>query len=288
MCAAVSQSDLLNPPLPVQDPLAGIRARGKVVVEARGHGSATQLITLEECGGYRCKFPTSPEPWLDAMVVNTGGGVAGGDRLEIEVSVSGGGNLHVSTATAERIYRSLGHPTTISARLIVGARSTLVWSPQPTIAFSGSRLDRRYEIVIGPGASFLMSETICFGRRGSGERMADGLLRDRWLVRREGRLVHAEIASMAGDIGAVLDRPAVLGGANVASTLIYAAPDADDLLDKVRDVLTHFGGGIAAGCKSGLLLVRAAGTRLEQIERAFSAATEVLTSRQRVSMTGAR
>ncbi len=48
---------------------------------------------------------------LDAVIVNTGGGMTGGDRFSLGIKVGAGADVSVTTAAAEKIYRSLGPDT---------------------------------------------------------------------------------------------------------------------------------------------------------------------------------
>lgn len=280
MFAAASPYDRPAASPPSSDPLAGIRARGVVRLSANGDASGTHLVSLEESGGYRCKFPATSAPWLQAAIVNTGGGVAGGDRITLSVEAAGAAHLRIGSATAERIYRSLGATTRIDAHLKATDCATLVWTPQPTIVFSGSKLDRRYDIELERTSTILLAETLCFGRRDNGERMRDGALRDRWFIRRDGNLVHAELTKLEGEIGAILDRRAAMSGAHITATLILASPDAEDQVDFVRTILADDGGLSAAGARAGLLIVRAIGTRLEHVDRTMSTITDRLLSRR--------
>ncbi|HRK18103.1 MAG TPA: urease accessory protein UreD [Hyphomicrobiaceae bacterium] len=280
MFAIASPSDRPAVSQPECDPLAGIRARGVVRLSTFGDASGTRIASLEESGGYRCKFPTTAAPWLQAAIVNTGGGVAGGDHIALSVTATATAHLRIGTATAERIYRSLGATTRVEAHIRAIDAATLVWAPQPTIIFSGSRLDRRYDIELDRTATVLVAEALCFGRRDNGELMGQGALRDRWYIRRDGDLVHAELTKLEGDIGAILDRRATLAGAHIAATLIFASPDAEDHVDGVRDLLAEGGSLSAAGVRAGLLIVRSVGTRLEHVERTLSRISAYLLSRR--------
>ncbi len=51
----------------------------------------------------------------EAIIINTSGGLAGGDRLEIDVQAAS--DLCLTTQAAEKVYRSLSDETRISTRL---------------------------------------------------------------------------------------------------------------------------------------------------------------------------
>ena len=68
-------------------------------------------------------------------------------------------------------------------------------------------LTRRIDVDLAPtDASLLMAEAVVFGRAAMGEAMQQGLLADRWRVRRGGRLVFAETVRLDGAIAEKLAR----------------------------------------------------------------------------------
>jgi urease accessory protein len=245
--------------------LAGVRADVEVAIGCAADGARTRLTTLTERGGYRAKFPSTPGVGLEAVIVNSGGGVAGGDRVRLSASAGAGARLTVSTATAERIYRSLGPATEIDVRLQAQAGATLGWLPQPTILFSGARLERRFEVDLAADARLILAETFVFGRIASGEIMCDGLVRDRWRIRRDGRLAFAETTRLDGDLAALLDRAIVAGGARATALTVVAAPDAEDFRDRVREALADCRADLGVSAWNGLLVVRALASGLDAV-----------------------
>jgi urease accessory protein len=245
--------------------LAGVRADVDVSVSCAATGPRTHLTSLTERGGYRAKFPRTPGTGLEAVIVNSGGGVAGGDRVRLSASAGAGARLTVSTATAERIYRSLGPSTEINVRLQADAGTTLGWLPQPTILFSGARLDRRFEVDLAADARLILAETFVFGRIASGEIMGDGMVRDRWRIRRDGRLAFAETTRLDGDLAALLDRPTIAGGARATALIVVVAPDAEDLRDGVREALAGSRADHGVSAWDGLLVVRALASGLDAV-----------------------
>ena len=245
--------------------LSGVRADVEVAIACAADGTHTRLATLTEGGGYRAKFPRPLGRDLEAVIVNSGGGVAGGDRVQLSASAGAGARLTVSTATAERIYRSLGPSTEINVRIEAQAGATLGWLPQPTILFSGARLDRRFEVDLAAGARLILAETFVFGRIASGEIMGNGMVRDRWRIRRNGRLVFAETTRLDGDLAALLDRPAVAGGARASGLTVIVAPDAEDLRDRIRDALAECRADHGVSAWGGLLVVRALASGLDAV-----------------------
>src|SRR5690606_13742810 len=117
------------------------------------------------------------------------------------------------------------------------------------ILFDRSAFRRELEVELGAGASILVLEAVLFGRVARGETVVRGLFRDRWRVRSEGRLVHAEETAIGPDIGAALAPAAATGGGLAVATLLLVAPDAEERLDAARAALDGPGG--ASCCRIG-------------------------------------
>jgi urease accessory protein len=277
MSVASSRSEL-----PVPDPMAAIRAVAGVSASFGAAEGVTRLASLTEFGGYRGKLPASDGNGIEAVLVNTGGGVAGGDHVSINIAAEAGASVTVTTPSAERIYRSTasGQPADINVRLAVESGATLVWAPQATLLFNGARLTRSYEVDVAPDGGLLMAETTLFGRRGSGETMTDGLLRDHWRVRRGGELIFADATRLAGPIGAHLARPAVADNAGGVGLLLAVAPGIEEQLDAVRAALATVKGAlVGVSAWDGLLVMRCTGTALEDLQDCLRRAMQVLNFR---------
>ncbi len=234
------------------------RARGEVRAEFARSGSRTEARRLFETGGYRLRMPRSHASGCDAVIVNTSGGMAGGDHVRIRATAGAGSDVTLTTTAAEKIYRSDGATTRVEVDLAVKAAATLRWLPQETILFDDAKLSRRLEVAMDGDASLLIGEMLVFGRLAMGETMRRGLVEDRWRVRRDGRLVFAEALRLEGTIAETLDRPALAAGARASATLLYVAADAGDRLDPVRATLDGSDGcTVGASAWNGLLSVRA-------------------------------
>jgi urease accessory protein len=222
-----------------------------------GADPASPLTRLYQRSPARVLFPRieAGEP-PQAVIVNTAGGLTGGDRWRAEIEVAEGARAVVAGQAAEKLYRALDEATRIESRLRVGACGWLEWLPQPTILFNGARLRRTLEAELAPGARLLAVETLVFGRLAAGERIGSGLVYDAWRLRRDGRLAWAEALSLEGDIAAMLDRHAGFGGARALATVLYAAEDAARHLTAARELLEPSGGRAGASLLDGVLLCR--------------------------------
>ena len=247
MSEADSPSDLALP--------AYVRAAGRIRARFAAHGARTRVAEVYESGGYRLRFPRVGEA-CEAVIVNTGGGVAGGDDVEIALDAGAGAHVVATTTAAEKIYRSDGATARVKVEIDVAAGATLDWLPQETILFDGASLVRRLDVSLAADARVTLLESVVFGRLAMGERCGGGLFHDRWRVRRDGRLVFAEEMRFDGRIDSLLDRLALGGGARAAATLVHIAPDAEARLSAFRDTLPDGACEAAASAWDGLLVAR--------------------------------
>jgi urease accessory protein len=231
------------------------RASGAVRLVFAKRGAATALRTLYQEGCAKARLPRAFAQPPEAVLINTAGGLTGGDRLSTEVELGEGAGLVVTTQACERVYRSLGGPAALEARVMLGAGARLEWLPQETILFDGGRLKRRLDVDLAEDAEFLGVEAVLFGRTAMGEVVRSGAFHDRWRIRRGGKLLFADDLRLEGDIAAQLARPAVLAGQVAMATALYAGREAECLVDPVRDAIGEAGGASAWG---GKLLVRIA------------------------------
>ena len=234
---------------------AANRAVGRIALAVKASGGATRRWRVREEGSLRVRCPGPPAGELEAVIVNTAGGVAGGDRFSLDVAVEPGARLVVTTAAAEKIYRTLEPEAAIDVTLTVGAGASLAWLPQETILFDRARLRRAIEIDLADDAQLILAEALVLGRSGMGEAVDDGRLVDRWRLRRDGKLIHAEAVQLDGSIAAKLMEPAVAkGGIAVATVLVV--PGNDATVAAVRALDAGFRGEVGASAWNGFAVVR--------------------------------
>ncbi len=258
--------------------LEPVRATGGLKARYVFADGATRIETLTEYGGYRLRFPTTHAGHIESSQINTGGGVVGGDSLEFALEVGAGADAVHSTATAERLYKSLGPPARVDVSLKLGPSARLDWLPQETILYSGARLHRRFEVDLAPDARLLMAEMVVFGRVAHGEVLGAGELRDDWRIRRGGALVFAEAVRLEGRMAELLDRPAVAAGARSTGLIIAIAPNIEDRIGDVRAAIAEARSNCGASAWNGMLTARFLGTP-ENVRRDIISATEVLSGR---------
>ena len=253
------------------------RARGALAAGFRRVGARTEVIGPHETGGYRLRMPRSRGESCEAVVVNTGGGMAGGDEARFAFTAEAGAAVTLTTTAAEKVYRGAeaggeAAETRVSVELSLGAGARLEWLPQETILFDGARLDRRLSVDMAGDADLLMAEILIFGRLAMGETMASGRVADRWRIRRDGRLAYAEDLLFGGDVAALLDRPALGAGARASASLVMASGRAEGLVAAARAALEPHA-AVTAGVSAwnGLLVARAISPSPERLRAAIVA-----------------
>lgn len=255
MSEPISQSET-DEPAPTAGRAGPPRSVGVARVAFLGVGARTALADLHQQGCMKARLPNSyaGDP-KTAVLINTAGGLTGGDDVAAEVAWHGSAVACVSTQAAERVYRSSGGDARVRNRLKVSKDARAEWLPQETILFDGGRMNRSTDVDLADGACFLAAETVILGRKAMGETVTEGLVRDHWRVRRDGRLILHDAFELGAAISEKRQRPALLGGAESWASLILQAPSSmtETLLALIRDL-----GGARAGAtlRQGLVLGR--------------------------------
>jgi urease accessory protein len=234
---------------------AANRAQGAVKFDVKLEDGVTRRGVLHESGSLRVRFPSPEGEGLSGVFVNTAGGIAGGDRFDIDISAGEGARLTVTTAAAEKVYRAPGPAAALNIALKAEAGAHLAWLPQETILFDRARISRRIDIDLADDASLLLCEIVVFGRAAMGEKMLHGEFIDRWRLRRGGKLVFAETVRLDGDIGAKLSQPAIAkGGVAVGTALIV--PGDELLVERIREASESFAGEVGISAWNGFAMAR--------------------------------
>ncbi|MFN3613160.1 MAG: urease accessory protein UreD [Rubrimonas sp.] len=214
------------------------RAQGHARITARLRNGRSRIGALYEQGSAKIRVPRTQGPALQAVILNTAGGITGGDDLRYDVAAEDGAWLTLATQTAERAYRAQpGTTGRLTATMRIAPGATLEWLAQETILFDRCAFSRSLSVEMAADARLLLVEPVVLGREAMGERVARGAFRDSQSIRRDGRLIYADMTRIDGPLADVAAHPAALRGARAWATLLYAAPDAEDRLEALRAVL---------------------------------------------------
>jgi urease accessory protein len=223
------------------------------LLEQRSHGHVKLSLgergvgVLSEAGSAKVRVPRGGH---DAILINTSGGLAGGDTVSISLEAGKDARLSVTTQAAERVYRTLGPPAEIQVSLQAKDGATLFWLPQETIFYEGSALLRRIDVDLDASSTFVALEPMVFGRQEMGEVVTRITVNDRWHVRQNGKHIHFEAFKMRPDWP---HSQAMFADNRAIATLLMLAPDAEQHLDFARAVIAERDG---ASAWNGKLVVR--------------------------------
>lgn len=171
-------------------------------------------------------------------MVNTAGGITGGDRVSLDIDVLPGATLTITTQAAERAYRAqVGEVGHVRTALTVKQSASLNWLPQELILFDRCALRRRLDIQLAATARLLMVEPVVFGRAAMPEVLRDVMFQDRIRITRNGRPLYIDGMKLEGDATAHLARATIADGAGAMASVVMVAPDAARRLGPVRTML---------------------------------------------------
>jgi urease accessory protein len=242
------------------------RTSGEARIGFKNADGATRLDCLFQSGAAKARLPNVPAGSPpQAVLINTAGGLTGGDRMAYAVEVGAGARAVATTQACEKIYRSVSGEAELSTTLSIGAGARLDWIPQETILFDGARLVRRLDAEIAPGATLLAVEATIFGRAARGETVQSGLFRDSWRVRRGGRLLFADALRFDWATAGLLNRPATLAGAGAMATILMVADEPERRLAGLRRILGASGGATAWNGKLLARMVSEGGAALRRV-----------------------
>ncbi|WDR05303.1 urease accessory protein UreD [Devosia rhodophyticola] len=246
-----SVKEIVNKSIPV----AMQRARGLGRIATQFGPRGTRLLSLYQDGCAKIRLPNTHSQALEAVLINTAGGLTGGDTMEWRAEASPDSHLVLTTQACERIYKSTGDVARVATRLIAGENAHIDWLPQETILFDASKLSRTIDIDLAQGATLTAVEAVLLGRDAMGEEARNAQLTDQWRIRRNGRLIHAEANQLCGT-SMERDGISLLAGMRAFATILRIAPDAAARLDRIRQLLPD-DTKIAASAIGDRLIIRA-------------------------------
>lgn len=196
------------------------------------------LDGFRQSGSFKCLFPHRRGAALDAVLLNTAGGVTGGDHFDFSAHAASGTTLTLTTQACERAYKAqpdeIGR---ITNRMRIAAEARINWLPQETILFDGSALNRQLKVDLAQDATFLMVEPLVFGRPAMGETLTNVHFRDRIEIRREGVLLFLDALALTGNARDHLAKPFIANGAGAIALVVFIAPGAEAHLAFLREAL---------------------------------------------------
>ena len=260
MTAAKPAVDMsaVRDPAPAPRAVAALeRARGIARLAVKAEDGRTRLVENYQSGSAKIRFPRphAGAPFT-AVLVNTAGGITGGDRFSWSISVGAAAHATVTSQAAERIYRRTAGDASVETALSVAEGAALDWLPQETILFDRSSLKRTLTAELAPSARLIAVESVVLGRTAMGEATRDVAIRDSWRIRRGGRLVFADGLRFDGDTTPTLAGTATGSGARALATVVMVAPEAESAIDRARAALIDMQGEAGVSAWNGMLVAR--------------------------------
>lgn len=217
-------------------------------------GDTTRPVQRRHIGPLRVQkhlYAEGPEV-CQHIIVHPPGGIAGGDRLNIDVSVGAGAWAQLTSPGAAKWYRAAGTAYQ-DLHLRVAPGATLEWLPQETIVYSAAQAQLTTRIELTGDARLLHWDVVALGRPASGERFDLGRFQSRMDIRRDGQLLWHERQRVNGNDG-LLESPIGLAGHPVFATLLVTGHVDEALLERCRQIPSRVRGDLTQ--LPGLLVAR--------------------------------
>ncbi len=221
------------------------RARGVGRLVAKRSAQSTRLDVFYQEGCAKIRLPETFDGTMEAVLINTAGGLTGGDHVEWSLAAGAETRLTVTTQACERVYKASASTARLETRITVADGARVDWLPQETILFDRSSLNRRLEVDLAADAVFLAVEAVILGRKAMGERVETGFFHDCWRVHRAGKLIHAEEMRIDGDVAGLTGELATLGGARAFATVLLCGPDAEGHVEPLRRLIGAGAAGVS-------------------------------------------
>jgi urease accessory protein len=212
--------------------------------------------------------------WVYAATL--GGGLLGGDRVELTADVGAGARALLTTQASTKVYRSHRQASQmISATVDEGALLAVV--PDPVVCFAASNFAQVQRYELRRDASLVVVDWMTSGRHAAGERWAFSRYESRLDIRRDNRRVFYDALLLERDLVSIAER---MGRFDVVLTAVLIGPAVSPAAARVLSRTAHAPTArnadlviTASALGDGGLLVRMAGVSVEQ---AGSALRDVL------------
>lgn len=203
---------------------------GRLIVVAAKTEGQTVLRTLHSEGTLKAMRAHHLDAALPGMafltIASPGGGILQGDRLEIDISIEEGAQLHVGTTSSTRVYAMPREEASATTCFNVARGAYAEFVPDPFIPYAGSRFTGRARHAVAEGGALLVAEVVGPGRQARGESLAYDYFNSETEVRRpDGSLLFRETTRLCP--ADELSSPGLLGGSSAIGSLFAIAAGLD-------------------------------------------------------------
>ena len=238
------------------------RATGTLKATIRG--SENRIGKLYQEGSSRLFFPKSFSKIMECVVINTAGGITGGDKFQCSIEASEESSIVVTTQASEKVYKANNGSAEVEMNFFVCKNSKLLWLPQDTILFSKSDLSRETTIRIEDNSEFLAFDQIVLGRSAMGENIQKSNFHDKWKIYKGENLIYFD---QSGWKNTVPLNCAGLKGIKSYASFYYVGVKAETYEQKLKNMnQVQKNVYVGSSLRNGCLLVRMFGSDAKAIK----------------------
>ena len=238
------------------------RATGTLKATIRG--SQNRIGELYQEGSSRLFFPKNFSKIKECVIINTAGGITGGDKFESSIEAAEQSSIVVTTQASEKVYKASNGSAEVEATFFVSKNSKLLWLPQDTILFSKSDLSRKITIRIEDNSEFLAFDQIILGRSAMGENIQKSNFNDKWKIYKGDKLIYFD---QSGWRESVPLHCAGLKGIKSYASFYYVGVKAEVYEQKLKNMnQVQKNVYVGSSLRNGCLLVRMFGSDAKAIK----------------------
>jgi urease accessory protein len=248
----------------------------------------TRLGKTEHYGPLRVQRPFFPEgpACLHLYLLHPPGGLVGGDRLAVDLTVSAGAHVVMTTPSAGKIYRNIsglkqGQYTSIR----VASKAVMEYFPQENIIFNGADGEIATQVDLTGDGLFIGWEIACLGMQASKEEFVKGALKLSLVIQQDGKplffdRLKIESPSALQSSKAGLQGRSVIGTLVITTTVVNADNEEKIIAWQQQinqcDSDKHSSCSVATTQKPDVFVVRMLSDNSESVRRSFEALWAIL------------
>ncbi len=212
-------------------------------------------------------YPEGPEV-CQHIILHPPGGIAGGDKLDIQVHCGPDAWAQITSPGAAKWYTS-DRPAYQNLTLTADAGGTIEWLPQETIFYPSCNAELDTTINLAKGANVITWDIVVLGLPGSGKFFDSGYVRQRLKLKYNDRLLWSERTQLQGG-SQLLKSPVGFDNYAVAGTFLVSGELNGEQLAACRSLSIEEGkGGLTQ--LPGLVVARFLGMEAEAARNWFIA-----------------
>ncbi len=132
-------------------------------------------------------------------LVNPTGGLVGGDRIDIAITLDECAHVLITTPSANKVYRSTGQFASQSIEITIKRGGVLEYLPGYVIPFAGSLYSQKTRVLMERGATAFVLDAFSTGRVARGESLHFKEYRSNTEIEYDGELILTERMALEPD-----------------------------------------------------------------------------------------